>query len=706
MKYFKNFFSFFVVILVVLLLTPKAEAALLVSQATVNSGDTWTVDYNNGQTFEFDMNYTGQWPVLTCKASPSGSVSVWFQSNEVYAKTSSGYSKRLGGISSSSTQHYKVVCNNDVVAVYVNGGFLDSATDSSIDVPSSSFINQPRVDFVANGSTQMTNFTISDSDSNSAPVITSLTVPTGTQLQYTPVNISANFTDAEAFNTHTATISWGDGNTSTDSVTENNGAGSITGSHAYSNGGDYTIRVTVTDQDGASVSEEEPVHVNLSPAVSFVNASGDSSSMYIGTGSFSDSDPDSTSWTGAVDYGDGTGSQALQIDNQNSTFSLDHKYSSGVSNTITVVLTDNQGQSSSQFSFSSKLLVTQPKVYSGNSWTVNYNNGQVFEFDMNFVSQWPVLTCKNSASGNVAIWFQGRQVYAKTSSGFSQQIGNIEPNNNSHYKVVCKNDTVSLYVDGSLAGEATDNSMNVPSTNFVNNPSVSFVANGDTQVTNFTIANLNPPQPITTTFDSSADTYVKRGNDNRNTGAGTFMRVQSSRDNRSLVRFDQSAMQSEIGNKQVLSAKLRVTITDNGNNWGTTGRTIDVHRLISNWAEGNGTENDRGSGNGATWSCAIDSLIENQTKNCSGTTEWEMGQPNNPAVHPWVQTASATQNITNSQSGVVEFDVTADVANFLSSTNQNYGWIIKKTAEGQSGQVSFGTKESSSVPQLVVTYQP
>jgi hypothetical protein len=225
----------------------------------------------------------------------------------------------------------------------------------------------------------------------------------------------------------------------------------------------------------------------------------------------------------------------------------------------------------------------------------------------------------------------------------------------------------------------------------------------DTEVATVTVV---IPEPVTTTFNSSADTYVKSGSDNRNTGVGTFMRLRASGDNRSLVRFDQTAMQTTIGNKEVLSAKLRVTIVDNSNNWGTTGRTIDVHRLIANWAEGNGTESDRGTGSGATWNCAIDSLIQNQAKNCSGATEWEMGQPNNPAVHPWVQTASATQTITNNQSGVVEFDVTSDVSSFLDSTNQNYGWIIKKTVEGQNGQVSFGTKESASVPQLVVTYQP
>ncbi len=83
-----------------------------------------------------------------------------------------------------------------------------------------------------------------------------------------------------------------------------------------------------------------------------------------------------------------------------------------------------------------------------------------------------------------------------------------------------------------------------------------------------------------------------------------------------------------------------------------------------------------------------------------------MGQPNNFPVHPWAQSASATQTITNSQSGVVEFDVTRDVAAFLNGTQPNYGWIIKKTDEGQNGQVSFGTKESTFSPQLIVTYQP
>lgn len=210
--------------------------------------------------------------------------------------------------------------------------------------------------------------------------------------------------------------------------------------------------------------------------------------------------------------------------------------------------------------------------------------------------------------------------------------------------------------------------------------------------------------PVTITFTASGDTYVRSGQGNRNYGYIPFMRVQSTGDNRGLVRFDQSALQSSISGA-VLSAKLRLTITDNGNNWGATGRTVDVYRIIADWAEGNGTENSNGAGSGATWNCAIDSIISNAAKNCSGATEWEMGQPNNPNVHPWVATATDSKTIINNQTGVVEYDVTADVQAFMNGTN-NYGWLIKKTNEGQNGQVNFGTRESSSVPQLVVTYQP
>jgi len=191
------------------------------------------------------------------------------------------------------------------------------------------------------------------------------------------------------------------------------------------------------------------------------------------------------------------------------------------------------------------------------------------------------------------------------------------------------------------------------------------------------------------------------------------MRLQASGDNRALVRFDQAAIQAFIGSGTLVSAKLRLTITDPGNNWGTSGRTVDVHRLIVDWAEGNGftdgSPSTRGTGSGATWNCAVDTNITNQQANCSGATAWEMGQPNQPQLHPWIQTATSTATITSNQTGVVEWDVTADVAAFHSGAASNYGWIVKKTDESQAGQVEFGSKEnatSSNRPVLVITRGP
>lgn len=206
-------------------------------------------------------------------------------------------------------------------------------------------------------------------------------------------------------------------------------------------------------------------------------------------------------------------------------------------------------------------------------------------------------------------------------------------------------------------------------------------------------------------LQANADTYVKSGQDNRNVGAGEFIRIRSDGSNRALVRFDQNALTSAIGSGTVLSAKLRMTIVDNGNNWGPTGRTVDAHRLLADWTEGNGTEANRGAGPGATWSCAADSNITNLAKDCLGLAEWEMGQPNNPAVRPWAQTPTDTQTINNGQAGIVEFDVTADVTAFVDGTSANYGWILRKTNEDLTGLVSFGTRESAAVAQLVVTYQ-
>jgi hypothetical protein len=214
-------------------------------------------------------------------------------------------------------------------------------------------------------------------------------------------------------------------------------------------------------------------------------------------------------------------------------------------------------------------------------------------------------------------------------------------------------------------------------------------------------------EPQTFTLAPTANNFIRAGGPHRNEGANTYMQLQASGDNRSLVKFDQSAIAATVGSGTVTSARLELTILgDSGTGWSTSGRTIDLHRMLADWLEGNGTENDRGTGSGVTWACAVDSDISDASKDCSGTTEWDMQNNANPAVHPWFATPTATQTIVNNQSGVVNFDVTGDVIAFMAGT-ANDGWLVKKT-NGQPGQVSFGTKEGGSSVQakLIITYQP
>ena len=109
---------------------------------------------------------------------------------------------------------------------------------------------------------------------NVAPVITSFTGPTDPVALGTAVTVNGAFTDAGILDTHTATINWGDGSSSSGAVSEINGSGTVSGTHVYTAAGIYSVLLAVTDKDGGADSATFQYVVVYDPNAGFVTGGG------------------------------------------------------------------------------------------------------------------------------------------------------------------------------------------------------------------------------------------------------------------------------------------------------------------------------------------------------------------------------------------------------------------------------------------------
>ncbi len=189
-------------------------------------------------------------------------------------------------------------------------------------------------------------------------------------------------------------------------------------------------------------------------------------------------------------------------------------------------------------------------------------------------------------------------------------------------------------------------------------------------------------QGVITTLSTNGDTYLRGGGgDNQNEGSETFLRLRRTGDNRSLVRFDQAAIAAASAGGVLQSATLELFIELNNDSW-STGREVDVHRLLADWTEF-----------GATFNCPDDTNTANTSPDCP--VQWNGGT--------FSPTATASYLQVNGLTGVVSLDVTADVALFLAGTD-NYGWLVKKRNEGQNGVVEYTSRQGTAnqEPKLVL----
>lgn len=108
----------------------------------------------------------------------------------------------------------------------------------------------------------------------SPPVIGVISAPLDPIQKNTSFEASVDFSDENLTDTHTATWNWGEGILSEGTVTEISGTGSITGSHAYSTPGVYTISVEVNDNHGLSAISTFQYAVVYDPNASQITGGG------------------------------------------------------------------------------------------------------------------------------------------------------------------------------------------------------------------------------------------------------------------------------------------------------------------------------------------------------------------------------------------------------------------------------------------------
>ena len=175
--------------------------------------------------------------------------------------------------------------------------------------------------------------------SNAAPIVTSFSARTPAGGSQT---VDASFSDAGTLDTHTATVDWGDSQTSTGSVQESGGSGTATASHKYAASGSYSVTMRITDNAGAVATATVDVTVDVPPPQPPTASAGGpyggtegQAVQFDGSGAAS---PNGLPLTYDWDFGDGSAHGGGQ--------NPSHTYANNATYTVTLVVTEVGGMSS------------------------------------------------------------------------------------------------------------------------------------------------------------------------------------------------------------------------------------------------------------------------------------------------------------------------------------------------------------------------
>lgn len=156
----------------------------------------------------------------------------------------------------------------------------------------------------------------------------------------------------------------------------------------------------------------------------------------------------------------------------------------------------------------------------------------------------------------------------------------------------------------------------------------------------------NAQIPTTTVSVAPAgDAYVSRFWSSSNAGSATSLvwdNYAKPELTRTLIKFDTAAITTAIGTREFVSAKLVFKLSVAVTGWGIDPR-MDAYALTTSWVE-----------NTVTWNSIFGSA-----------------EPFNPS------SPSARAVVLPGSTGQVTFDVSADVARFVTGGSANNGWVVK-----------------------------
>ncbi len=113
---------------------------------------------------------------------------------------------------------------------------------------------------------EVTSEMVTPDPNNLPPAVTSVAITNPSPYEEgATLSLSADFTDPDTNDTHSATIDWGDGSVQAGTVSESGGSGTVMGTHAYADDRLYTITVTVSDSRGGAGSGATTIAVGNVP---------------------------------------------------------------------------------------------------------------------------------------------------------------------------------------------------------------------------------------------------------------------------------------------------------------------------------------------------------------------------------------------------------------------------------------------------------